>query len=143
MVWDAGEGVGEPGLGIDAIELGGFDQGVGDGCGFAAGLRSDEQVVLAAQGDRPHGALGGVVVEFQDAVIEVGAHPCHSGQGIADRTGQRAFARYVGQLGVQPCLEALECGSCLGLPDLGPLVGWQASRRLLDGIKFGDRKRPA
>ena len=50
---DAGEGVGEPGLRIDAVEFGGFDRGVGDGGGFAAGLRSDEEVVLAAQGHRP------------------------------------------------------------------------------------------
>jgi len=38
VVRDAGKGVGEPGLGIDAAQLGGFDQGLGDGNGFAAGL---------------------------------------------------------------------------------------------------------
>ncbi len=31
VVGDAGERVGEPGLRIDAVELGGFDQCIGDG----------------------------------------------------------------------------------------------------------------
>jgi len=36
VVRDAGQGVGEPSLWIDAVELGGLDQGVGDGGGLAA-----------------------------------------------------------------------------------------------------------
>jgi len=38
VVRDAVENVGQPGLGIDAVQLGGFNQGVGDGGGFAATL---------------------------------------------------------------------------------------------------------
>jgi hypothetical protein len=38
VIGDATEHIGQPGLGIDAVELGGLDQGVGDGCGFAATL---------------------------------------------------------------------------------------------------------
>jgi len=34
----------EPGVGVDAVELGGFDQGGGDGGGATAGLRADEEV---------------------------------------------------------------------------------------------------
>lgn len=36
VVGDAGEGVFEPGVGIDGVELRGFDQGLGDGGGIAA-----------------------------------------------------------------------------------------------------------
>ncbi len=36
VLGDAAEHIGEPGLGIDAVELGGLDQGIGDGCRFAA-----------------------------------------------------------------------------------------------------------
>ena len=115
--------------------LGGFDQGVGDGGGIAAGLRSDEEVVLAAQGDGPH---GGIIVDLQDAVIKVGAHPRHSAKGIADSSGQRAFSRYSGQLGVQPSLQVVEGGFGLDLPYRGPLVGRQSSRHFLDGIESGD-----
>jgi hypothetical protein len=46
VVGDAGEGVGEPGVGIDGVELGRFDQGVGDGGGLAASFGADEEVVL-------------------------------------------------------------------------------------------------
>lgn len=35
VVWDAGENVGEPGVRIDAIQLGRLDQGVCDGGGLA------------------------------------------------------------------------------------------------------------
>ncbi len=46
VVGDAGEGIGEPGLRVDAVELGGFDEGVGDGGGAAAGERACGEVVL-------------------------------------------------------------------------------------------------
>jgi hypothetical protein len=39
--------VGEPGVGIDGIELCGLDQGLGDGSGLAACLGADEEVVLS------------------------------------------------------------------------------------------------
>ena len=39
VVGNAGESVSEPGVGIDGVELGRFDQGVGDGSGVAARLR--------------------------------------------------------------------------------------------------------
>ena len=38
LVRDACECFGQPGLGIDAIQFGGFDQGVGDGGGATPGL---------------------------------------------------------------------------------------------------------
>ena len=38
VVWDSGKCVGQPGLQIDAIQFGCFDQGVGDGGSFATGL---------------------------------------------------------------------------------------------------------
>ena len=37
VIWDAGDGVGEPCLGINAVEFGGFDQCVCDSCGAPAG----------------------------------------------------------------------------------------------------------
>lgn len=43
---DAGEGVSEPGLGVDVVELGRLDQGVGDGGGTSAGLRPDEEALM-------------------------------------------------------------------------------------------------
>ena len=40
---DAGEGIGEPSLGIDIVELGGADEGVDEGCTFAAAVGACEQ----------------------------------------------------------------------------------------------------
>lgn len=53
IVWEAADGVREPGVGINGVELGGFDQGVGDGGGFAACLGADEEVVFAPEGNHP------------------------------------------------------------------------------------------
>jgi len=53
VLGDAAEEVGEPGLGVNVVELGGFDQGVGDGGGLAAALRADEEPVFAAQRQQP------------------------------------------------------------------------------------------
>jgi hypothetical protein len=36
MIYEAAEGVGEPCLRIDTVELGGFNQGIDDGRGFTA-----------------------------------------------------------------------------------------------------------
>ena len=43
VVGDAAEYVGEPGLRIDAVQLGAFDQGVGDRRRLAAALGADEE----------------------------------------------------------------------------------------------------
>ena len=48
VIGDAAEHIGEPGLGIDTVELGGLDQGIGDGSGFASALRANKKVILAA-----------------------------------------------------------------------------------------------
>lgn len=50
MVGDAGERVGEPGLRIDAIELCGFDQCIGNGSGVASALRTYKQPAFSACG---------------------------------------------------------------------------------------------
>ena len=60
----AGECIGQPRLGIDAIQLGGLDQGAGDGSGTAAGLRADEQAGLPPDRNRMYRALSAVVVQL-------------------------------------------------------------------------------
>lgn len=47
VIRDASECVGELGLGIDGVEFGGFDQGVGDGGGLATGLGPDEEIIFS------------------------------------------------------------------------------------------------
>lgn len=61
VVWDAGEGIGEPGVWIDGVEFCRFDQGVGDGGGLAACFGADEEVILPPDGNGAHPAFSGVV----------------------------------------------------------------------------------
>ena len=54
--------IGEPGLGIDAVELGGFDQCVGDrGC-LATTIGAGEQPIFPAHRDTAHGPFGTVII---------------------------------------------------------------------------------
>jgi hypothetical protein len=69
VVCDAAEGIGEPCLWVDAVEFGGLNQCVDDGCGFAAPFRSNEHVVFATNSDAAHGAFGCVVVELTVYVV--------------------------------------------------------------------------
>src|SRR6266436_3798587 len=60
----------EPSEGLDVVELCGGDEGA-DGCpSDTTAVRPREQMVFAPERDGPDGALDGVVVEFDAAVIE-------------------------------------------------------------------------
>lgn len=50
---DAGDGVGEVGERIDAVELAGLDQGGDDGPVFRAAVGAGEEGILAGQGHPP------------------------------------------------------------------------------------------
>jgi hypothetical protein len=67
MVSNASKDVREPSLGTDAVEFRRFDQGVGDGSGFAAPLRAHEEIIFPSQSDGAHGSFGAVVIQLQDA----------------------------------------------------------------------------
>ncbi len=59
MIGETGKDVGEPGAGIDVVELGGFDQGVDGGGARGAGIGAGEGPVVAADGDAAQCPLGG------------------------------------------------------------------------------------
>ena len=63
-VWrpgDAVEHIGEPGLGIDIVELGRADESVHGGRAHAAAVGAGEQPGASAQGDTTKAALSGIV----------------------------------------------------------------------------------
>ena len=70
VIGDAGEDVGEPGLRVDVVELGGDDQGVHEGGALTAAIGAGEEPGLAAEGDAAQRALGGVVGQADAAVVE-------------------------------------------------------------------------
>lgn len=97
MVADAGQNIPEIGLGIKAIEPGGPDQGVDDGGALAALVGTGEEPVLAADGERPDRALGGVVVDLQIAAVGIAGERGPARQAVADRPGEFTLARQLGQ----------------------------------------------
>jgi hypothetical protein len=92
VIRDAGEGVGQPSMQIYGTEIGRFGQDVGEGCGLPTCFGTDEEVIFAAEGDGAHAAFGGVVVEFDDAVVEVGTQAFPSAQCVSDCSSRRGFA---------------------------------------------------
>src|SRR5512144_1125314 len=50
---DAGEHVAEVGFGIEAVELGGLDQGIEGSGTLSAGIRTGEEPIFPAEGNRP------------------------------------------------------------------------------------------
>ena len=85
-----------------------------------------------------HGALGRIVVDFQEASIEIGAQLLHPGQGVADRLGELGFARDPRRAGAEPGLQIVEDRPGAVLPKLHPLIRRAASTSLLDGVQAGD-----
>jgi hypothetical protein len=53
MIGQSGEGVGEPGARVDAVEVGRLDQGVEGGGALAALVGAGEGPVAPADGNRP------------------------------------------------------------------------------------------
>ncbi len=70
MILDASQHVSKPCERINAVDLGGLDQGVDGGGASAAFVGSGEGPVAPAGSDGPHGALGGVVAHAETAVVE-------------------------------------------------------------------------
>jgi hypothetical protein len=67
---EAGEDIGEPGLGIDATEFGCFDERGEDGPIFGAVIMTGEESILARQSLWAHRTLDDVGVEFDAAIVE-------------------------------------------------------------------------
>jgi len=87
VVVDAGEDVGQPGVGIDAIQLTGLDQRVDRSCASPAAVGAGKDPVLAADRNTPDGTFGGVVREADVPVIKEAGERGPSLQMIVDRLG--------------------------------------------------------
>ena len=67
---DCREGFGQPGVGLDGVELAGLDERGDDGPVFGTGVVTGEQGVFPVQGDGADGALHGVAVDLDAAIRE-------------------------------------------------------------------------
>ena len=70
VIGDALQHVGEPGLQVDFVELGGADQRVDGGGPLAAAVGAGEQPGFAAECDTAQRPLGGIFGEANAAVIK-------------------------------------------------------------------------
>ena len=91
MIGDAGEDVGKPGSGIDAVELASFDHCVHRCCAVAARVRTTESPVPAADRDAAHGSLGGVVGQADASIVEEAREGRPSFEAVVDGFGDRRF----------------------------------------------------
>ena len=73
MIVDTAKHVGEPGFGIDVVELGGDDERVDRRCPLAAAIGAAEGPVAAAEGDTTQCPLGRVVRETDLPIDEEAA----------------------------------------------------------------------
>lgn len=71
VIRDASKHIGQPGLRIDAVQLRCINEGLGDGGRAATAFRSGEQSVLVLGSDAAHGPFGGIVIQLQNAVVEI------------------------------------------------------------------------
>ena len=108
------------------------------GGGPAAAGRAHEEIVLAAERDRPHGAFGRVVVDLQEAVSEIGPQALEPGERMADRRRQRGLGGDLRQLRLQPALDLVETWFGPGLSDGNTALGRLSTGLLLDGVERGD-----
>ena len=104
---DPGDDVGEIGVRLDAVELGGFDERGDDGPMLRAAVGAGEERILAGQGQRPVRALDGVGQFRRSRLRGRGSSPAnaraHSGwPRRASSSGDQA------ELLAQPWLHGLE-----------------------------------
>lgn len=87
MVSHAGEDVGEPGLWIDVVELGGDDHCVHEGSPVTAPVGSGEEPAFPAESQASERPLGGVVCEADPAIPQEGCKSGPSWQHVVDCLG--------------------------------------------------------
>ena len=89
---DAGDDVGEIGVGLDADQLAGLDERGDHGPVLGTTVGAGEQCILASEGKGPDAALDNVVVDLNAAVVEEQAQSLPARQRVADRFSDRIRA---------------------------------------------------
>lgn len=87
-----------------------FHEGRDHGPVLGAAVGTGEQSVLAGHGERPDGALDGVGVNLDAAVIEEEAQARPACQEVAERVGQLALLADEGEPLAKPGLEGVDDG---------------------------------
>ena len=102
---DAGEDVGEPGLGVDIVEPGGADERVHRRRALSSAVGAGEQPGLASQTDAAKRPLRGIVGEADAAVVEESGEAVPALQHVVHRPGYGGMTREPGALRSHPLLK--------------------------------------
>lgn len=92
VIMDAVEEVGKIGLRIEAVQLGGFNDGHGSSECLSTGVCPCKKPILASNSNRAQGAFGGIVVDGHTTVSEEQAEGLPPIEAIAEGLGQIALA---------------------------------------------------
>ena len=83
--------VGEIGFRIEAVELGALQHGVEDRGAFAAGIGSEEQEILAGNGDAAQCPLSDIIVDREPTVPGIADQRLPAAERILDCFGERVL----------------------------------------------------
>ena len=108
---EAGEHVGELGLGVDAVEFAGLDQRSEDSPVFGAVVMAGEEGILSGQRLGTHGTFDDVGVELDAAVVEEADEPVPMVEAVADGIGNRRSSRDACEVLSRKALNALASGA--------------------------------
>jgi hypothetical protein len=125
MSGEAGEHVGEPGLGIDVVELGRHDEAVQEGGALATTVGTGEQPSPAPQRKTTQCSFGGVVAEADPAIGKEAAEGGPSFEHVVHRSGDLAVPRQLAAFFAHPGFERGDPWRTLRLTDGEPLIGGQ------------------
>ena len=99
--------IGKPGLGVDAVELAGFDQCIDGGGPMPSRVRACKSPIRPAEGHTPDSALGGIIAKAYAPIIKEAGEGGPTAQALGDRLGDLAFRRDAIALIAQPGLKRL------------------------------------
>lgn len=116
-VREAGEQIGQVGLGVDASAVAVADEGIKMGGAFAAFGIAHEKPVLLADRAGPDGVLDQIVVDLDPAVLEEHKEFVPLAEGVSDSFAGEALGQVFapGREVVEPGFDLLEDGQAVGL----------------------------
>lgn len=138
VVGDASEDLFEIELRVESIQLGGAEQRVDGSGAFAARVRSGEERVFAAKGHDTQGALGGIVVDLEVAILCIASESAPAREGVADRRSGIGLAGEHAELRLHPGAQVCERWLCSGLADGEPHLRQAAAHLAFDRIELTD-----
>ena len=138
---DPGEDIRKIAERIDVVEFAGLDQCCDGGPVLGAAVGASKQCIFSVQRDRADGALDGVIVELDAAIVEEPGEALPSRQGVVDRLGEFALLANQTKFSAQPRLQCVDQRPTFLLPGKATLLGAAAANVLLDRIQRSNAQK--